>query len=193
MIRNAECGRCSFVLAGLLRSFGKTVREMHSRAPIGATVVSEEVAASFEGDNVFAHGYTYGNHPVTSAAGLKNIEILERERIVENAAETGQYLLDALTALAQRHRCIGDVRGLGMIAAVELVSDRGAKTPFPAEAKMQERLSRHLLDEGLFLRVWDVIHVAPPLISTRSDIDHLAGALSRAIARFEADIGMAAS
>ena len=160
-------------------------------APIGATIVSEAVATSFDGDNVFAHGYTYGNHPVTSAAGLKNIEILERERIVENAAETGRYLLESLNAMAQRHRSIGDVRGLGLIAAVELVSDRGAKTLFQADAKMQERLSRFLMDEALFLRVTDVIQIAPPLISTHADIDHLVGALNRAIGRFEVDVGMA--
>jgi L-2,4-diaminobutyrate transaminase len=122
---------------------------------------------------------------------LKNIEILERERIVENAAETGRYLLESLNAMAQRHRSIGDVRGLGLIAAVELVSDRGAKTLFQADAKMQERLSRYLMDEALFLRVTDVIQIAPPLISTHADIDHLVGALNRAIGRFEVDVGMA--
>lgn len=159
-------------------------------APIGATLVTPHVAASFDGDNSLAHGCTYGNHPVTSAAALKNIEILEREKIVENASENGVYLRERLQALAQRHASIGDVRGMGMIAALELVKDRAAKTSFPAEAAMQARLSQYLMDEGVFLRVWDVIHVAPPLVSTRAEIDRLIDGLDRAIGRFEADVGM---
>jgi adenosylmethionine-8-amino-7-oxononanoate aminotransferase len=159
-------------------------------APIGATLVAPHVAASFDGDNSLAHGCTYGNHPVTSAAALKNIEILEDEKIVENATETGAYLKERLQALAQRHISIGDVRGLGMIAAVELVQNRASKTPFPAEAAMQARLSQYLMDEGVFLRVWDVIHVAPPLISKRADIDRVIDGLDRAIGRFEADVGI---
>jgi putrescine aminotransferase len=77
-----------------------------------------------------------------------------------------------------------------MIAAVELVQNRASKTPFPAEAAMQARLSQYLMDEGVFLRVWDVIHVAPPLISKRADIDRVIDGLDRAIGRFEADVGI---
>ncbi|MCB1500265.1 MAG: aspartate aminotransferase family protein [Bauldia sp.] len=158
-------------------------------APIGAVVVSKTVAESFAGDNVFSHGYTYGSHPVASAAGLRNIEILEREELVGASATTGAYMHERLNGLAQRYRSIGDVRGLGMIAAIELVADRGSKTPFPVEAKMSQRLADCLLDEGIFLRVWDVIHVAPPLVATREDIDRMVDGIGRAIGRFERDIG----
>jgi len=159
-------------------------------APIGATLVSSAISISFEGDNAFSHGYTYGNHPVTCATGVKNIEILERERIVDNAQRVGEYLLESLRGLASRHPSIGDVRGLGLITAIELVQNRTNKTLFPPEAKMQTRLSQYLMEEGVFLRVTDVINVAPPLISTSSDIDHIVNALSLAIGRFEVDVGI---
>jgi adenosylmethionine-8-amino-7-oxononanoate aminotransferase len=158
-------------------------------APIGAVIASRAVANSFDGDNVFSHGYTYGSHPVTSAAGLRNIEILEREKLVEASATNGAYMHERLNGLAQRYRSIGDVRGLGMIAAIELVADRGSKKPFPAEAKMSQRMADYLMDEGIFLRVWDVIHVAPPLVATRDDIDRLVDAVGRAVGRFERESG----
>lgn len=158
-------------------------------APIGAVLASRAVAGSFDGENVFSHGYTYGNHPVTSAAGLCNIDILERENLIAASATNGAYMHERLNGLAQRHRSIGDVRGLGMIAAIELVADRGSRTPFPAETRMSQRMAQYLMDEGIFLRVWDVIHIAPPLVATRDEIDGLVDGIGRAIGRFERDCG----
>lgn len=159
-------------------------------APIGAVVASRAVADSFAGEEPLVHGYTYGNHPVTAAAALKALDILEREDLPGRAAESSGYLFERLEALKQRHRTIGDVRGVGLIAAIELVADRGKRTPLPPEARMQQRLGQYLIEEGVFLRVMDVIHVAPPLIAGRDDIDHLTDALSRALRRFETDIGV---
>jgi L-2,4-diaminobutyrate transaminase len=76
-----------------------------------------------------------------------------------------------------------------MIAAIELVADRGSKKPFPAEAKMSQRMADYLMAEGIFLRVWDVIHVAPPLVATRDDIDRLVDGVGRAVGRFERESG----
>jgi adenosylmethionine-8-amino-7-oxononanoate aminotransferase len=155
-------------------------------APIGAVIASTAVAETFDGDNAFAHGYTYGNHPVSAAAGLRNIEILERENLVDSAASTGAYMHARLQDLAQRYRSIGDVRGLGLIGAIELVIDRGGKKPFPPEARIAQRLTEYLMDEGIFLRVWEpVIHMAPPLIASRDDIDRMVAGIERAIGRFE--------
>lgn len=159
-------------------------------APIGATVVSRDVADTFDGQNALAHGYTYGNHPVSSRAALTNIEILQSESLIAKAAQTGAYMIERLGELANMHPSIGHVRGIGMLASVELVSDRAMKTPFAVETNMSAKLTRYLMEEGVFLRVWDVIHVAPPLIATQSEIDHLTECMSRAIGRFESEVGI---
>jgi adenosylmethionine-8-amino-7-oxononanoate aminotransferase len=159
-------------------------------APIGAVIASNAVAETFDGDNAFAHGYTYGNHPVSAAAGLRNIDILQRESLVDAAETVGGYMHARLQDLAQRYRTIGDVRGLGLIGAIELVTDRGSKKPFPPEARMAHRLTGYLMDEGIFLRVWEpVIHMAPPLVASRDDIDRMIAGVERSIARFERETG----
>lgn len=162
-------------------------------APIGALIVSDKIGDAFKGDGnaAFSHGCTYGNHAVTCAASLKNIDILEREDLPGNAARMGDYLRGKLEDLAEQHPSIGDIRQIGLLCAVELVQDRATKTPFPASAGMTPKVYKYLMEECVFVRVTDVIHIAPPLISTTTEIDHLVGAVSRAIGRFEKDMGIA--
>jgi adenosylmethionine-8-amino-7-oxononanoate aminotransferase len=162
-------------------------------APISAAMASAAVADPFMADAgaVFAHGYTYGNHPVACAAALKNIEILERENLVARAAQMGLRLLDGLSQLKDRHPAIGDVRGLGLLCAVDMVADRKTRAHFPPSAQMQTRVNQYLMDEGVFVRVWDVIHVAPPFVVTEAEIDRIVAALDVAIGKFEAEIGLA--
>lgn len=163
-------------------------------APIGALVVTDKVGDAFKGDAnaAFAHGCTYGNHAVTCAASLANIDILEREDLPGNAARMGQHLRERLEALRHQHPSIGDIRQIGLLCALELVHDRASKTPFPASAGMTAKMYRYLLDECVFVRVTDVIQIAPPLIASTAEIDHLVEALSRAIGRFEQELGMSA-
>ena len=160
--------------------------------PISAVAVSDKVAQSFEGDRtvMFSHGHTYGNHAVASAAALKNIEILERENLVENCAAVGSYLLEHLSNLMDKHPSIGHVRGLGLAIVLELVKDRATKEAFEPEAKMSERVYKYLMEERLYSRVTNVINVAPPFVLTHSEADQIVERISKAVGRFEKDVKM---
>ena len=101
--------------------------------PMGAAIARKEIADAFIGskDASFRHIFTFGGHPVAAAAGLKNIQIIEEEGLVENSATMGTYLLDGLQELKEKHPIIGDVRGLGLMCGMELVKDRSTKETFP--------------------------------------------------------------
>ncbi len=161
-------------------------------APVSAALASSRIADAFMGDaNVtFSHGHTYGNHAVACAAALKVIEIIERENLVARAARMGTILLDKLRDLQSDHPAIGDVRGIGLLAAVDMVADQETRAHFGPEAKMQARINRYLMEQGVFLRVWDVIHVAPPFVVTEEEIDAIVTALDTAIGKFEAEVGL---
>jgi len=162
-------------------------------APIGVVGAATFVADSFKGDGeiAFSHGCTYGNHAVTCAASLKNIEILESENLIENGALTGDYIFEQLQMLQQKHPSIGDIRGKGMIWALDLVPDRETRKPFSPDANMPGRMYRYLLDERVFLRANNVVHVAPPFIVTHDEIDEIIAGLDKALSRFEADVNLA--
>jgi adenosylmethionine-8-amino-7-oxononanoate aminotransferase len=158
-------------------------------APISAVLVSEKVANSFMGDAnvVFSHGYTYGNHPVICAAGLKNIEIIEREKLVERSAEMGKYLLERLQSL-RRHPTVGDIRGLGLLAVIEVVKNRETRERFGPAAKFSLIVNKSLMEQKVFLRVWDVIQIAPPFVVTKDEIDTIVNAVDIALEKFEESI-----
>src|SRR5690606_3575421 len=102
-------------------------------APIAAIGASDAVAEAFVGDKsrTFTGGITFGSHPMSCAVALANLEILERERLVENARVVGDYLLGRLEGLMDTHPIIGEARGRGLLLALELVKDRATKEPFP--------------------------------------------------------------
>jgi 4-aminobutyrate aminotransferase len=116
-----------------------------------------------------AHGNTYGGNPLACAAALATIELLEQEYL-QNAAEAGRYLLDALHEIQTRHPSIGDVRGIGLMIGVEFVLDR--KTKEPAK-DLTERIVQLAFERGLLLLSCgkSVIRIAPPLCITRPEID----------------------
>ncbi len=120
---------------------------------------------------VFGHGYTYSGHPVACAAALKTLEIYERENIYANAASVGAYLQSRLAEL-KNHEKVGEVRGAGLIGAVELVEDKAAKTPAVDLAK---RITLLCQDNGLIVRnvAGCTLAVCPPMIITREQVDEL--------------------
>jgi adenosylmethionine-8-amino-7-oxononanoate aminotransferase len=127
------------------------------------------------------HAYTYSGHPTCCAVALRNIQIIEEEELVERAAVTGQRFLEQLRTL-EAHPSVGDVRGLGMIAAVELVANKETKQLFPPEAKLMQRLGDALLSHGLHTRlVADTICLAPPLVTTDEQIDRIVAIVAYAI------------
>ena len=127
------------------------------------------------------HAFTYSGHPTCCAVALKNIEILEREALIDRAAKSGARMLEELRTLESLDG-VGNVRGLGMMAAVEVVADKATKQQFPAEIGMTQKLTDALLDRGLYTRVaMDCICVAPPLVTTDAQIDRIVGIIGETV------------
>ena len=128
---------------------------------------------------VFGHGYTYSGHPVACAAALKTLEIYQRDNIYAHAAEMGSYLQSRLAQL-RAHERVGEVRGAGLIAAVELVDDKAAKTP---AVDLARRVTQLCQDNGLIVRnvAGCALAVCPPLIITRVQVDEIVDKLTASL------------
>jgi adenosylmethionine-8-amino-7-oxononanoate aminotransferase len=162
--------------------------------PVGACIVRDHVFDAFKGgpEVAYAHGFTYGGHPAGGAAGLANIAIMEREDLPGNSARMGTYLLDQLKGLKERHTTVGDVRGIGLMCAVELVSDRTTKEPITSSDKAGKFLNDTLAELGISTRVaGGNLFVAPPLIVTSNDIDDIVGIMDQSIGHMESEMGLA--
>ncbi|MDF3313744.1 aspartate aminotransferase family protein, partial [Rhodococcus sp. T2V] len=147
-------------------------------SPIGAMIASDRLFAPFaEGTSMFAHGYTFGGHPVSAAVALANLDLFEREGLNAHVAEQApafRATLDKLTDLPM----VGDVRGEGFFYGIELVKDKTTKESFSdaeAERILHGFLSTALFDAGLYCRADDrgdpVIQLAPPLICGQTEFD----------------------
>ena len=151
--------------------------------PISASVIRgdlyEAMVAPSAEVGVFGHGFTYSGHPVACAAALKTLEIYERDGLYKNAASVGQYLQTRLREFDDIE-AVGEVRGAGLIAALELVADREQKTPAIDLAK---RVTLACQDNGLIVRnvAGNALAVCPPLIITREQVDELVDKLRRSI------------
>ena len=144
--------------------------------PLGGMMVSDEIAAVFNSvppENRWMHACTYSGHPACCAVALKNIEIIEREGLVERAEQMGRRLLEGLKTLTDIE-IVGDVRGLGLMAAVELVADRAKKTSFDAKLKVGERVRKAMQERGIFTRARnDILLFSPALVIREDQIDRL--------------------
>ena len=160
--------------------------------PLAATIVSDSIADRFSGgEDTLKHVFTNSGHPVAAAAALKNIEIIESEGLVENAAEIGAYLKGQLEGLALDHPLVGDVRGVGHFIAVELVSDRNTKATFPPEVNIGRRLTERFRKHGLIFRAREnLLHFGPPLCLTRDEADEIVHAVDLGLWEFEGEMGI---
>ena len=162
-------------------------------APLGATIATKKIADAFVGgpDETFRHLITFGGHPAASAAALANLRIIEGEDLVGNSRRMGTYLYEGLQGLLS-HKIVGDVRGgLGLLAAVELVSDRENKTPFPVEAGLAEKLPRLLFERNMVtFRAGNLISICPPLSINRDEIDFIVDAIDGALDAVEDELGI---
>jgi 4-aminobutyrate--pyruvate transaminase len=151
--------------------------------PISAAVIRgdmyEHMVEPSAEVGIFGHGYTYSGHPVACAAALKTLEIYERDGLYANAADMGTYLQSRLQSL-QDHEHVGEVRGAGLIAAVELVDDKTTRTPAVERAK---RVTQLCQDNGLIVRnvAGCALAVCPPLIISRAQVDELVDKLTLSI------------
>ena len=159
---------------------------------MGATIATEEIAAAFAGEgNHLKHVFTYSGHPVSAAAGLKNIELIQEEGLVAHVAETGVYLRESLQQLQDRHPLIGDVRGIGFMQSIDLVADRQTRAVHPAEVKLTDRLNTKFKDRGLLLKAHGghILNLSPPLCTTRENLDEILSGISESLSELETELG----
>lgn len=151
-------------------------------APMGAAIVRDSVFEIFKNQEATALGHllTFGGHPVAAAAAIRNLEIFKEENLVQKSADQGVYLLERLEEL-RSHTSVGDVRGLGLFAGIELVANKETKAKFAKDSPFIKRVNKEMLDRGLITRLWDVIHVAPPLVATREEIDQIVAGIDEAL------------
>jgi len=153
--------------------------------PLGATLFSDEIydvisVPQAEGA-MFTHGFTYSGHPVSCAAGNKNIEIIEREDICGHVREVGPYLEQQLATLLDLP-IVGDVRGKYFMMCIENVADKETKELLPDEVKIGNRIADHCQKRGLIVRPIAHLNVlSPPLILTKEQIDTMVAILRESI------------
>jgi adenosylmethionine-8-amino-7-oxononanoate aminotransferase len=158
-----------------------------SYASIGAVLVADHVFEAFDERSMYAHGITFGGHPVACAVALKNIEIMKRERIVEHASQHEELLRSKLATLLELP-IVGDLRGAGYLFALELVKQKETRETFSAEESerlLRGFLSPRLFEKGLICRTDDrgdpVVQISPPLVAGESEFDELVGILGDAL------------
>ncbi|WP_198038355.1 aminotransferase [Skermanella stibiiresistens] len=156
--------------------------------PVSASVISERVwkvleAASPEHGPVM-HGFTYSGHPVGAAIAMANLDIIENEGMVGNAAEVGPYLLEGLKARLGDHPHVGEIRGRGLMIGVEFMADRAKRKPFAAAQNAHRLVAAHAVEHGLMVRALpylEVISFSPPLCITKADCDEAVDRFARAL------------
>ncbi len=158
--------------------------------PVGVTATRPEIAASFKG----LHISTFGGNPVTSVAAKATIDLIEEDHLMDNAYTVGNYYRDGLEALKDKHELIGEVRGMGLMQAVEFVKDRTTKEPAPEATNqfMEQCRTRGLLvgKGGLF---GNVIRTSPPLNIAKTDVDEALRVMDQALTAMSPALAGAAS
>jgi adenosylmethionine-8-amino-7-oxononanoate aminotransferase len=149
-------------------------------APMGAVIVSDKIAEPlYEEGRMLMHGITFAGHPVAAAIALRNVEIFEREGVLENVRALEPFIAEKLGELKERIPIVGDVRGAGFFWALELVRDNenGRFSAEEREKLLRGFLAGRLLQEGLIARPDDrgdaCLHLAPPLVATREELEEM--------------------
>jgi adenosylmethionine-8-amino-7-oxononanoate aminotransferase len=159
--------------------------------PLGGVILHERVYRTLvdAGPDFTLHqGFTYAGHPAVCAAALANLDIIERERLVMAARRNGPYLARRLAALATLPM-VGEIRTIGLMAAIELVRDRERREPFAAELRVPHRVRAAALQRGLITRASaEAVMLCPPLVVTRPQIDEIVRLLGEAIAAVGAEL-----
>ena len=165
--------------------------------PLGAVLASQRVVDAFTaGSGTFHHGFTYSGNPLCTFVGLQVLRYALDHQLFDDVAAKGEYLRTALNQLARRHPIVGDVRGLGLFAGVEFVADRASREPFPENAGITGRVVRGARERGVLIlpgvaganhgRGGDHIHLSPPYIISRAEIDLVADVLDATFGEIEA-------
>jgi hypothetical protein len=157
--------------------------------PVGGVLASARIVSELERAGGFIHGFTFSHHPVTAAACLKTLDIIEDENLVDRARTMGYTLLGALARLVE-HPHVGDVRGRGLMAGLEIVADKNARRPFPRSMRHAEAIAARAFDHGLVTYPsggcaggtdGDVVMIAPPFVVTEDQIQEITQILDRTL------------
>jgi len=158
-------------------------------APVGAVLASERIVETLRGAGGFVHGFTFSHNPVTAAACLATLDILEGEGLVEQALAKGEALGARLQCL-RAHPHVGDVRGRGLLFGVELLADPAARRPFPRAERRAEAVAARAFAAGLVTypsggcatgRDGDVVMLAPPFVTAEAELHEMAATLDRVL------------
>jgi len=168
--------------------------------PLSASVISEKIWTVLRDASpevgAFMHGFTYSGHPVGGAVAMANLDIMERERLIENSAEIGRHLRDQLKDRLADNPYVGEVRGTGLMVAVEFVADKAARRFFDPETQVHRIVQRQVLDEGVLVRALpygEVVSFSPPLCITHSEVDEVLERFARGLDRAMPELRQLAS
>lgn len=167
-------------------------------APLSGSIVSDKIWNILEQgtdeNGAIGHGWTYSAHPIGAAAGVANLKLLDQLNLVENAGEVGAYLNAALTDALGDHPHVGDVRGEGLLAAIEFVRDKDGRAFFDAQDKIGPQIAAALLEQSSVIArampQGDILGFAPPFCLTKGEADQIVAATTRAVKTVLGEGGM---
>jgi L-2,4-diaminobutyrate transaminase len=164
-------------------------------APLSGSIFSNKVWKVLEQGTdelgPIGHGWTYSAHPIGAAAGVANLELVDKMNLVSNAKEVGKYLLDELKNAFDPHPLVGEVRGDGMLASLEFLENKESLKFFDPAKKIGMKVSANLLKEGVIGRAMphgDILGFAPPLCLSKSEVDIIVSSLKKSVDKVHSEI-----
>lgn len=164
-------------------------------APLSGSILSERVADILDqGSESFGpigHGWTYSAHPIGAAAGVANLKVLEEDNMLENVRTVGAYFQKSLRDAFSDHPMVGEVRGEGLLAAIEFVADKENKTFFDPSLKVGAKIAGATLENGVIARAMphgDILGFAPPFCISKDEVDEIVTAVSKAVERVSSEV-----
>ncbi|WP_018240781.1 aminotransferase [Ensifer sp. BR816] len=156
--------------------------------PISGSIIGERVWSVLEQGTekhgALGHGWTYSGHTLCAAAALANIQLLKERNILDHVRDVGPYWLGRMKAELEGHPIVGEVRGVGILSAVELMSDPKGRVPFEPDLQVGARAAAALLENGVIARAMphgDILGYAPPLVITREEVDTIVSATAKSV------------
>ncbi len=161
--------------------------------PLGATALGKKVTDAFLADSselgTVGHGYTYSGHPVAAAAALATLDVLEEESVVAHVARVGAHFQARLAEFEPKFGFVGNVRGKGLMAGIEMVSDKALRTPVARASDIPPRVAREAYARGAMVRISGPnMILSPPLVMTMAEVDHLVDVLDASFAAVDATL-----
>jgi Adenosylmethionine-8-amino-7-oxononanoate aminotransferase len=163
--------------------------------PLSGAIISKKVSEVLKQGSdqlgMFSHGYTYTGHALGAAAGLANLQVIEDKNLVGNVKDVGAYFQAQLRDKLAAHEIVGEVRGVGLMAAIELASDKAKRTPFDADLKVNKKLADKVFEHNVIIRPMPnscAVGIAPPFVITRDDVDLIVGSIAESLESVSAEL-----